>query len=119
MPGGLLHAKVAVLLWERSARIILGSANLTSAGYRRQVELALAIELDDGCRIPGPVIDELVAEIRHLVELAPGPASGPKGRALATVERLAARVEALGLPRTGTSRFSARGGTRTPRHQPP
>ena len=41
VPGGLLHAKVAALLWERSARIILGSANLTSAGYRRQVELAL------------------------------------------------------------------------------
>ena len=101
VPGGLLHAKVAALLWERSARIILGSANLTSAGYRRQVELALAFDLDDGCRMPGPVIDELVAELRHLVELAPGPASGPKGRALAIVELLAARVEALGLPRTG------------------
>ena len=103
VPGGLLHAKVAALLWERSARIILGSANLTSAGYRRQVELALAIDLDEGCRMPRPFIDELVAELRHLVELAPGPASGPKGRAFATVELLAARVEALGLPRTGAA----------------
>ena len=102
VPGGLLHAKVAALLWQRSARIILGSANLTSAGYRRQVELALAIDLDDGCQMPGPVIDELVTELRHLVELAHGPASGPKGRARATVELLAARVEALGLPRTGS-----------------
>ena len=101
MPGGLLHAKVAALLWERSARIILGSANLTSAGYRRQVELALTIDLDDGCRVPRTVIDEFVAELRRLVELVPGPAAGPKGRALATVELLAARVEALGLPRTG------------------
>ena len=101
--GGLLHAKVAALLWERSARIILGSANLTSAGYRRQVELALAIELDEGCRMPRPFIDELVAELRHLVELAPGPASGPKGRAFGSLELLAARVEALGLPRTGAA----------------
>ena len=31
VPGGLLHAKVAALLWERCARIIVGSANLTSA----------------------------------------------------------------------------------------
>ena len=31
----------------------------------------------------------------------PAQPSGPKGRALATVELLAARVEALGLPRTG------------------
>ena len=38
-PGGLLHAKIAALIWERSARIILGSANLTSAGYRRQGKL--------------------------------------------------------------------------------
>ena len=103
VPGGLLHAKVAALLWERSARIILGSANLTSAGYRRQVELALAIDLDQGCRMPRPFIDELVAELRRLIELAPGPASGPKGRALATVELLATRVEALGLPRIGAA----------------
>jgi hypothetical protein len=96
--GGLLHAKVAALLWERSARIILGSANLTSAGYRRQVELALAIDLDKNCRMPKPVIDELVTELRRLVDLAPGPALGPKARALATVDRLADRVGALGLP---------------------
>lgn len=98
--GGLLHAKVAALLWERSARIILGSANLTSAGYRRQVELALTIDLDEGCRIPRPVIDDLVAELRRLVDLVPGNASGAKGRALATVDQLATRVEALELPRT-------------------
>lgn len=101
-PGGLLHAKVAALVWERSVRIILGSANLTAAGYRRQVELALAIDLDDGCRVPGPVVDELVAELRHLVELAPG-RSEPKARALGTVELLADRVAALGLPRMGSA----------------
>jgi hypothetical protein len=30
-----------------SAWVVLGSANLTSAGYRRQVELALSIDLDE------------------------------------------------------------------------
>ncbi|QZT60289.1 hypothetical protein [Mycolicibacterium austroafricanum] len=103
VPGGLLHAKVTVLLWERSARIILGSANLTSAGYRRQIELALAIDLDERCRVPRPVIDELAAELRHYVDLIPGRAGGPKGRALATVDRLAARVENLDLPMTSRS----------------
>ncbi|OBJ87751.1 hypothetical protein A9W97_17405 [Mycobacterium gordonae] len=103
-PGGLLHAKVAALLWERSARIILGSANLTSAGYRRQVELALPIDLDDGCQMPRAVLDELVRELRRLVDLVAGPPTGPKGRALATMDQLAARVDSLHLPRASGSK---------------
>ena len=101
-PGGLLHAKVAALIWERSARIILGSANLTSAGYRRQVELSLAIDLNAECRVARDVVDTLVAELRRLVELVPGPVSGPKQRALTTVDLLADRVAELKLPRTGS-----------------
>lgn len=97
--GGLLHAKVAVLVWEHAARVILGSANLTSAGYRRQVELAVAVDLDEGCEIAKPVLGNLVAELRELVGLVPGPATGPKRRALATVDLLATRVDTLDLPR--------------------
>jgi hypothetical protein len=102
-PGGLLHAKVALLLWRRAGRIILGSANLTPAGYRQQVETAIVIDLDDSCAVPRAVMDDLVAELRVLVALAPddpGPA-GPKSRAMATVDLLAARVSDLHLPETG------------------
>ncbi|MGB0970451.1 MAG: hypothetical protein ACPGVG_05745 [Mycobacterium sp.] len=102
-PGGLLHAKVAALLWERSARIILGSANLTSAGYRRQFEIAMAIDLDERCQVPGPVLEALVGELRRYVDLVPGPLTGAKSRAIATVDRLAGRVDALDLPRTSGS----------------
>ena len=49
---GLLHAKVAILMWERATRVIIGSANLTEAGYRRQVEAAVALDLDADCGIP-------------------------------------------------------------------
>jgi hypothetical protein len=56
VPGGLLHAKAAVLLWERSTRVVLGSANLTGAGYRQQVELALAIDLDEGSGVPSSFV---------------------------------------------------------------
>jgi hypothetical protein len=101
-PGGLLHAKVAALIWERSARIILGSANLTSAGYRRQVELSLAIDLNSDCLVPRAVAEALVAELRRLVELAPGPRTGPKERALKTVDLLEGRVAELNLPTTGS-----------------
>jgi hypothetical protein len=98
VPTGLLHAKVAVLLWERSTRIVLGSANLTSAGYRRQVEVALAIDLDEVCGVPRKVLDDIVAELRELVELVPGEAIGPKERAMKTLDLLEARVEAADLP---------------------
>lgn len=98
-PGGLLHAKVAVLLWERHGRVILGSANLTAAGYRRQVELALTVELDVDCRVPRPVLDDLVEELQHLVDLAPGAAAtGPRGRAIATLDLLRKRIAELDLP---------------------
>ncbi|MFC7247613.1 hypothetical protein ACFQO7_34555 [Catellatospora aurea] len=99
IPGGLLHAKVAVLLWERHCRIVIGSANLTPAGYRRQVELALALELGDGCQVPRQVCDDLIAELRRIVALAAGPEqTGPKARALRTLGLLADRVNRLDLP---------------------
>lgn len=101
VPGGLLHAKVAVLLWERSGRIILGSANLTAAGYRRQVEVGLAIDLDEGCAVPKHFLDQVVTELRRLTSLASGPSSGPKGRALVIIDLLATRIEGLGAPRAG------------------
>lgn len=101
VPDGLLHAKVAVLLWERSARIILGSANLTTAGYRRQIELALTIDIDERCEVPKPVLEDLVIELRHVVGLAPGAVSGAKARALATIDNLAVRIEGLKRRSTG------------------
>jgi hypothetical protein len=99
-PGGLLHAKVAVLLWARATRVILGSANLTPAGYRRQVEVALALDLNEGCKVPRTVADSLIDNLRRITELAPGPTVGAKERALATLGLLADRVAALGLPAT-------------------
>jgi hypothetical protein len=101
-PGGLLHAKVAVLLWAHAARVILGSANLTSAGYRRQVEVALALDLREGCMVPRTVPDALITELRHIAGLAPGPTAGAKERALATLDLFADRVDALDLPRANT-----------------
>jgi hypothetical protein len=101
--SGLLHAKVAVLLWQRHGRILIGSANLTAAGYRRQVEIALTIEMDENCRVPRPLLEQLTGELRHLVNLAPGPASaGPKARAFRTLDQLAQRISMLALPDRGT-----------------
>ena len=105
VPGGLLHAKVAVLVWERSARVVLGSANLTSAGYRSQVELGLAIDLDADCQVPKPVLIDLVNELHQFVDLVPSGESGPKYRARQTVRLLADRVDQLDLPAAPKGEF--------------
>jgi hypothetical protein len=95
-PGGLFHAKVAVLLWGRHGRVLVGSANLTTAGYRRQVEIVVPIDLTPGGPAPRPFLDLLVAELRRMVELAPGPAdAGPRQRAAETLDLLAERVAAV------------------------
>lgn len=70
--GGLLHAKVAILLWERATRVIIGSANLTEAGYRRQIELAMAADLGPHCILPPDVMRQLADEVESYLDLVPG-----------------------------------------------
>lgn len=48
VPGGLQHSKLTVLVWERLVRLIVGSANLTRAGYRRNREVFAAVDFFDG-----------------------------------------------------------------------
>ncbi|CBL45783.1 Hypothetical protein HDN1F_22000 [gamma proteobacterium HdN1] len=70
--GALLHAKVAVLLWENATRVILGSMNLTSAGYRRQIELGLAADLGPDCLFSQDVLHGIQRELASYLELIPG-----------------------------------------------
>ena len=51
-PGGLLHAKTAVLIWRNLTRVIIGSANLTPAGYRYQREIAVALDIGSEATVP-------------------------------------------------------------------
>lgn len=94
--GGLLHAKVAVLLWERATRIILGSANLTTAGCRRQIELGLAADLGPQCLFPTEVLKALVDELQAYLALVPGyaPRTAAIARATRTLDLLRQRIAA-------------------------
>jgi hypothetical protein len=47
VPGGVLHAKVTLLIWERFIRAIVASANLTKPGYRRHREVATVLDFHD------------------------------------------------------------------------
>lgn len=48
VPGGIQHAKVTLLVWQRLVRLIVASANLTRPGYRRNRELFAALDFFDG-----------------------------------------------------------------------
>ena len=91
--NGLLHAKVVILIWERHARIVVGSANLTPAGYREKIEAALAFDITQGCQIPRPVLLGIVSELRSYLELLPGAASSTTDRATDTLNRITSRIE--------------------------
>lgn len=47
VPGGILHAKISVLAWERFVRVIIGSANMKRGSYRRNRELFAALNFWD------------------------------------------------------------------------
>lgn len=91
---GLLHSKVAILMWERATRVIIGSANLTPAGYRHQLELAMAVDLGTTCLLPVPVLEALADEIETYVDLVPGLTEGTpaRGRAVARLATFRERV---------------------------
>ncbi|WP_143537878.1 MULTISPECIES: hypothetical protein [unclassified Rhodococcus (in: high G+C Gram-positive bacteria)] len=90
---GLLHSKVAVLLWERHARIVVGSANLTPAGYRHKIETAVAFDISEGCQVPQAVLLGIVEELRSYLRLLPAAAESAIRRALDTLDRVTARID--------------------------
>lgn len=92
--GGLLHAKVAVLVWENATRVILGSANLTEAGYRRQIELGFAADLGSGCLLPAVVLTAIADELESYVALVPGydPEQAVFTRAASTLDLFRERI---------------------------
>lgn len=103
--NGLLHAKVSVLLWENATRVILGSANLTSAGYRRQIELGLSADLGPGCLFPSDVLKKLAAELESYLHLVPG-----YNREAAVFKRAASTLKMFKerIPEKSTDRMGVR-----------
>lgn len=45
IPGGIQHAKLSVLLWANRLRLIVGSGNLTTPGYRKNLEVFGSLDL--------------------------------------------------------------------------
>ncbi len=65
LPRGILHAKVAMLLWSRRARFIVASANLSDDGYRRNHEVFGALDYFDGSAAPLTALDDILDFLRE------------------------------------------------------
>lgn len=70
VPGGIQHAKLALLHWTNVVRVIVGSANLTEDGYRRNREIFGVIDFRDGAAAPRALLDALIAFCRDLLRPA-------------------------------------------------
>lgn len=78
---GIQHAKLSLLVWRKRIRVLIGSANLTEPGYRRNYENVAAFEFGPAENdTPREMLDQVLAFVEDLRKLAAGAASsqGPQ-----------------------------------------
>ncbi len=67
---GILHAKISLLCWSKLVRLIIGSANLTEDGYRRNREVYGVVDFHEGSESPRPVLQEVLQYLRLTADAA-------------------------------------------------
>jgi hypothetical protein len=71
VPGSqsIQHSKITVLAWEKLIRLIVGSANITRQGYRRNREVFAALDFYDDIESPPrrPILDSLAVLEKILI----------------------------------------------------
>ncbi|WP_411884699.1 phospholipase D family protein [Polaromonas sp. YR568] len=82
--SGVLHAKISLLAWERHVRVIVGSANLTDQGYRRNQESFVVLEFDQNFTDQN-LLEPLISYLQDVLSIASGPAIPRAQRLLAWV----------------------------------
>lgn len=67
--GRILHAKITLLVYDRAVRIIVGSANLTELGYRKNREVAATLRATPEDQRHVPMLREAIAGMKvHLAD---------------------------------------------------
>lgn len=60
IPKGVLHAKISILYWSNFIRLIIGSANITESGYRKNQEIFGVLDYYADSKTPlAPLFDTL------------------------------------------------------------
>lgn len=93
VPGGIMHAKVALLAWSHLVRIIIGSANLTTPGYRSNLEVAGVLDIKGGAPSPVEASREVLEFSKELVAAASERTAAT--RAHAALDRVAGLIDNL------------------------
>lgn len=108
--GGLLHAKTALLVWRGWVRWIVGSANLTPAGYRSQIEAMTCFDAGTGSEVPRALFDESLSALREIVALAPPdpPGGGPRLRAERVLDAARRELDGIDLRESWPERLKTR-----------
>lgn len=70
VPGAqsIQHSKIVLLVWEKLIRVIIGSANLTRTGYRRNREVFAALDFhDDAESVPKRVAEDTIDLLERIL----------------------------------------------------
>lgn len=99
LPQGLQHAKVSLLYWSNLCRLIIGSANLTEDGYRRNLEVFGVVDFRPEGEAPVSCLLETVAFLRRLAEVGAvgGEVSPPLQRWNALLDRVLSDCSTWGV----------------------
>lgn len=84
--GGILHAKVHLLVWRKLIRVLIGSANLTEPGYRRNFEQVGVLDFTPDEDLPQALLRQILEffeSLRRLTPPSPGDEHGGPSEALA------------------------------------
>lgn len=105
---GLLHAKVTVVVHDDAIRLLVGSANLTTSGYRENREVAVALVVDRKRKDHGALVRQALAAMPTLLQAWWSP----------DAEQVAARaltmLDAWGAPDTSDDEWFVWGGGEVP-----
>lgn len=87
--AGIFHAKISLLQWSNRIRLMIGSANLTPDGYRRNREVFGTVDYFAHSRAPVRVLMETVRFLRESVSsLVSEPETMPVMRMISFLDRV-------------------------------
>lgn len=96
---GVMHAKLTLLAWEHRIRILVGSANLTEYGYRRNQEIAAVLDFGADCETPPELLNGAVEFLKSLQAYTPGfgasDTRGPQPALSKFLNSVSRRIETL------------------------
>lgn len=72
VPGeGTFHPKLSLLVWQQRVRVLVGSANLTEPGYRKNFEHMGVLEFSPEGILPRSLLAEVLGFLRGLADFCP------------------------------------------------